>query len=115
MGPADCLFCRIVSGAIPADRAYEDGQCVAIADIAPLAPVHLLILPREHLASASELDAGREAMAGHLVHVAAQLARGRGLDVSGYRLVFNHGVEAGQTVQHLHLHLLGGRALKGMC
>jgi len=110
-----CLFCDIISGAIPAERSYEDDQCIAISDIAPKAPVHLLILPREHFSSADGLDASREKLAGHLVHVAAQLARSRGLDARGYRLVFNHGSDAGQTVQHLHLHLLGGRALDGMC
>ena len=110
-----CLFCDIISGAIPAERSYEDAECIAIPDIAPKAPVHLLILPREHVSSVDALDASLERLAGHLIHVAAQLARERGLDARGYRLVFNHGSDAGQTVQHLHLHLLGGRALGGMC
>jgi histidine triad (HIT) family protein len=109
-----CLFCDIVSGVIPAERLYEDGQCVAISDIAPQAPVHLLVLPREHFASAKEVDTAREPLTGHLVHVAAQLARSRGLEAQGYRLVFNHGSHAGQTVHHLHLHLLGGRVLNAM-
>jgi histidine triad (HIT) family protein len=109
-----CLFCDIVSGAIPAERLHEDEQCIAIRDIAPRAPVHLLLLPREHFSSASEVSGPREALVGHLVHVAAQLARSRGLDAEGYRLVFNHGHNAGQTVHHLHLHLLGGRVLEGM-
>ena len=109
-----CLFCGIVSGAIPAARLHEDSLCVAIADIAPLAPTHLLILPREHLASSDAVDGPHAALAGHLVQVAAGLARARGLDRGGYRLVFNHGADAGQTVQHLHLHLLGGRTLGAM-
>jgi diadenosine tetraphosphate (Ap4A) HIT family hydrolase len=109
-----CLFCGIISGSIPAERLYEDKDCVAISDIAPKAPVHLLVLPREHFSSTQEMNAAHEPLVGHLVHVAAQLARDRGLQGQGYRLVFNHGSHAGQTVQHLHLHLLGGRNLRGM-
>jgi len=103
----DCLFCRIASGAIPAPRLHEDARCIAIADIAPKAPVHLLVIPIEHIASASGVDEAR-------VRVAADLARERGLEAGGYRLVLNHGPQAGQTVFHLHLHLLGGRDLGAM-
>jgi len=110
-----CLFCDIISGALSAPRLHEDDQCVAIADIAPLAPVHILILPREHFGSPAEVNQARESLVGHLVHVAASLARDHGLEDKGYRLVFNHGAHAGQTVQHLHLHLLGGHRLRGMC
>jgi histidine triad (HIT) family protein len=110
----DCLFCRIASGAIPAPRLHEDARCIAIADIAPKAPVHLLVIPIEHIASASGVDEAREGLAGHLVRVAADLARERGLEAGGYRLVLNHGPQAGQTVFHLHLHLLGGRDLGAM-
>jgi histidine triad (HIT) family protein len=110
----DCLFCRIVSGAVPAAILRQDALCVVIADIAPKAPTHLLILPREHLGSSDAVDGPHAALAGHLVEVAAGLARERGLDKDGYRLVFNHGAAAGQTVPHLHLHLLGGRVLGGM-
>ena len=110
-----CLFCGIISGSIPSERLYEDKDCVVISDIAPKAPVHLLVLPREHFSSTQEMNAAHEPLVGHLVHVAAQLARARGLDEQGYRLVFNHGSHAGQTVKHLHLHLLGGRNLRGMC
>lgn len=110
----DCLFCRIVSGAIPSQRLHEDALCIAIADIEPKAPVHLLILPREHVTSVDAVDGSREALAGHLIHVAAELARKRGLDSAGYRLVFNTGAAAGQTVFHLHLHLLGGRSMAAM-
>lgn len=109
--PADCLFCRLVRGELGAALLHQDDVCVAVADIAPQAPVHLLILPRRHLASTADPDPGLEALAGHLVAVAAGLAKARGLDATGYRLVFNHGADAGQTVGHLHLHLLGGRAL----
>jgi histidine triad (HIT) family protein len=110
----DCLFCKIISGAIPSPQLFADEQCVAFADIEPKAPVHLLIVPREHIGSAAELDSGTEPLAGHLIAVAAKLARGRGLDASGYRLVLNTGAQAGQTVFHLHVHLLGGRNLGPM-
>jgi histidine triad (HIT) family protein len=111
---ADCLFCKIGAGSIPAPHIYDDPQCYAINDIAPKAPTHILIIPREHFIGAPEVDAAREALTGHLVAVAAQLAREKGLESGGYRLVFNSGPGAGQTVFHLHLHLLGGRALAEM-
>jgi diadenosine tetraphosphate (Ap4A) HIT family hydrolase len=111
---ADCLFCKFASGAIPVPKAYEDERCIAIADIAPKAPTHLLLIPKEHFVGAPEVNAAREALTGHLVAVAAQLAREKGLEQGGYRLVLNSGSDAGQTVFHLHLHLLGGRALGEM-
>jgi histidine triad (HIT) family protein len=109
---AGCLFCSIIAGSIPSPRLHEDEHCIAIADIEPKAPVHLLVLPKRHFASAAEVDAGLETLTGHLVRVAAGLAKERGLD--GYRLVFNTGADAGQTVFHAHLHLLGGKALGPM-
>lgn len=112
---ANCLFCRLVDGAIPSKRLHEDERCIAVHDIAPQAPVHFLILPREHVDSVADMDEAREALVGHLVHVASALARQSGLDPSGYRLVFNYGEHAGQTVRHLHLHLLGGGRLGPMC
>jgi histidine triad (HIT) family protein len=112
--PDDCLFCRIGSGAIPAPHLHDDELCYAIADIAPKAPTHLLVIPREHFAGAPEMDEGREALVGHLVRVASQLARQQGLERDGYRLVLNSGPAAGQTVFHLHLHLLGGKKLGEM-
>lgn len=111
---ADCLFCKIATGSIPAPHIHDDAQCYAIDDIAPKAPTHILIIPREHFAGAPEVSAEREALVGHLVRVAAQLAREKGLEKGGYRLVFNSGADAGQTVFHLHLHLLGGQALGEM-
>jgi len=110
---ADCLFCKIGSGAIPAPHVHDDELCYAIADIAPKAPTHLLVIPREHFSGAPEVSEAREKTVGHLVRVAAQLAEKRGLG-SGYRLVMNSGADAGQTVFHLHLHLLGGRPLDAM-
>lgn len=108
------IFTKIGKKEIPADLVYEDEVCFAFKDIEPKAPTHLLIVPREEFASANEVDEPREKLVGHLVRVAAQLAKQRGLSQSGYRLVFNTGSNAGQTVFHLHLHLLGGRPLHEM-
>jgi diadenosine tetraphosphate (Ap4A) HIT family hydrolase len=113
MSAADCLFCKIGSGAIPAPHVHDDDVCFAIADIAPKAPIHLLIIPREHFIGAPEVTDARERTVGHLVQVASKLAQARGLE-GGYRLVMNTGADAGQTVFHLHMHLLGGRALRDM-
>ena len=106
----DCLFCRIIDRKIPAKIAYEDERAVAIEDIHPQSPTHLLVIPRQHLPSLIESKAEDEALLGHLFLVAAQLAHKRGLDSKGYRTVINTGVGAGQTVFHLHVHLLGGRS-----
>jgi len=108
------IFTKIGNKEIPADLVYEDEVCFAFKDIEPKAPTHLLIVPREEFASANEVDERREKLVGHLVRVAAELAKQRGLSQSGYRLVFNTGSNAGQTVFHLHLHLLGGRPLHEM-
>ncbi|MGD0830543.1 MAG: histidine triad nucleotide-binding protein [Terracidiphilus sp.] len=107
-----CLFCKIVDGSIPSTPIYQDEHCYAFADIHPQAPVHVLIAPREHIASMAEAesnDADR-ALLGHLVWAAAEIARAKGL-AKGYRVVINTGQDGGQTVDHLHLHLLGGRPL----
>jgi histidine triad (HIT) family protein len=106
----DCLFCRIVEGKLPAKIVYEDDRAVAIQDIHPQAPVHLLVLPRKHVASLHDARSEDEALLGHLFLVAAQLARERGLDAKGYRSVVNNGAWAGQSVFHLHVHVMGGRA-----
>jgi histidine triad (HIT) family protein len=110
----DCLFCQIAEGKIPAKIVYQDDLSVAFADINPKAPIHLLIVPREHLASINELTADNQAIASHLLLVAKKLAADNNLSANGYRLVFNVNEHAGQTVQHLHLHLLGGHRLAGM-
>ncbi len=107
---ANCLFCRIVSGAIPAKRVFEDALSVAFADIHPQAPVHLLVIPKEHLESHAHAMADKTELVGHLMAVAGDLARAEGL-TNGYRLVVNTGDDGGQTVGHLHVHLLGGRAM----
>jgi histidine triad (HIT) family protein len=108
----DCLFCGIVAGAIPSKRLFEDELVVAFADIRPQAPTHVLIVPKEHFASLDDLGgvANGEALVGHLQMVAARLARTHGLG-NGYRTVINTGEDGGQTVAHLHVHLLGGRQM----
>lgn len=106
--PMDCLFCKIVEGKIPADRVYEDDLCIAFPDINPQAPTHVLIIPREHIPSQANAIAEHTSLLGHLMAVAADVARSRKLN-GGYRVVINTGDDGGQTVNHLHLHLLGGR------
>jgi len=105
----DCLFCRLVAGEIPSRRVHEDDLVLAIHDVAPRAPTHLLLLPRRHIASAAELTEADAPLVGRLMAVAADLARTAGLAESGYRLVTNVGPWGGQTVDHLHFHLMGGR------
>jgi len=108
----DCLFCRIASGQIPAKKVYEDDEIVAFEDINPQAPVHLLVIPREHTATLNDIQEADDATVGRLHRVAAGLARQRDLAERGYRLVMNCNAEAGQTVFHIHLHLLGGRPMQ---
>lgn len=106
-----CLFCRIAAGEIPAKLVYEDDDVVAFRDINPQAPTHILIIPRRHIASVNDLEAGDAELVGRLYLVARELAEREGIAQSGYRLVLNTGPGAGQTVDHIHLHLLGGRPL----
>ena len=105
-----CLFCKIVDGSIPSTAVYQDESCYAFADIHPQAPVHVLVTPREHIASLAESDEADSALLGHLLRATAEIARAKGL-VNGYRVVINTGQDGGQTVDHLHVHLLGGRPL----
>ncbi len=105
------LFQKIAERRIPAEIVYEDAQCFAIRDIHPQAPTHLLIIPRKPIAGLTEVEETDAPLVGHLLVVAARLAREEGLE-GGYRTVFNSGKDAGQSVDHLHLHLLGGRALQ---
>jgi histidine triad (HIT) family protein len=107
---ADCLFCRIAAGEIPAAKLHEDGLVFAIRDIHPQAPAHLLVVPREHVASAADLTDASGPLLGRLFAVAADIARSEGLD-GGWRVVTNVGPDGGQSVGHLHLHLLGGRPM----
>ncbi len=108
---ADNLFAKIIAKQIPATIVYEDERALAFRDIGPKAPVHILVIPKKDIARVSEARAEDEPLLGHLLTVAAQIARQEGIDETGYRLVTNKGRDAGESVPHLHVHLLGGRAL----
>jgi len=105
-----CIFCQIISGEAPARIVYRDGRVTAFHDLHPAAAVHILVVPDRHIASLDELSEADEPLAGHLLHVAKQIAARQGLAAPGYRLVVNTGRGAGQSVFHLHIHLLGGKA-----
>ncbi len=107
-----CIFCRIVEGSIPSDRVFETDQVLAFRDLAPQAPVHVLVVPKVHRGSLSALTPGDAELGGALLRAASEVARIEGIEESGYRVVANTGPEGGQTVDHLHLHVLGGRAMK---
>ena len=107
----DCIFCKIVAGEIPSDVLYQDEKVIAFRDINPLAPAHLLIIPRKHISSLADLSEDEASLVGDMVNVANQLAKKEGIAESGYRLVINCGKQGGQLVPHLHMHLLGGRQL----
>jgi histidine triad (HIT) family protein len=109
---ADCLFCKIAGGEIPATLVHEDQDVVAFRDIHPQAPVHILVIPREHLSSLDDVDEGHSHVLGSLYLRAAEIARKEGIAEDGYRTVLNMGADGGQTVQHLHVHVLGGRAMR---
>jgi len=106
----DCIFCQIAEHKMSAKIAYEDDEVVVFHDISPQAPVHLLVIPRKHIARISEMDAGDAKLVGHMIYTAKQQAEKLNL-ANGYRLVFNNGREGGQHVFHIHLHLLGGRSM----
>ncbi len=108
---ADCLFCKIVGGQIPAKLVHEDEHCMGFHDINPQAPTHVLFVPRRHIATANDLTVEDRELVGHLMFTAAKVAREKGVADAGYRLVMNCNKDGGQTVFHLHLHLLAGRAL----
>lgn len=105
-----CLFCRIVAGEIPSTRVAEDEHAIAIRDVAPRAPTHILVMPRDHIASAAELTDADAPLVGRIFAMAAELARAEGIADGGYRIVTNVGPWGGQSVDHLHFHLMGGRA-----
>lgn len=108
---ADCLFCKIAAGEIPANLVYEDERVVAFEDINPKAPHHLLIIPRQHIATTLELKPADADLIGHIYFVAGELARQRGIAEAGFRIVNNCNEAGGQVVWHLHFHLLGGRSM----
>ncbi len=112
MSTASCIFCRIVAGELPAKRVAEAEDMIAIHDIDPRAPTHVLIMPRRHIASVNDLTTADAGLAGRMILLAQRLAAELGIADSGYRLVLNTGTEGGQSVDHIHLHLLGGRAMR---
>jgi histidine triad (HIT) family protein len=107
----DCLFCRMVAGDVPVDKLYEDDLVIAILDIHPRAPVHFMIIPKEHIPSVKDVRGEHGPLVVRMLTTANHVARDEGVYDSGYRLAFNIGDDAGMTVRHLHLHCLGGRAL----
>lgn len=104
----DCIFCKIIQGEIPSKKVYEDDTVLAFFDIEPQAPTHIILIPKEHIQSAAEITAENSGVVAHIFEVAAQLAKENQLE-NGYRVITNIGKSAGQSVQHLHFHLLGGR------
>lgn len=107
----DCLFCKIIKGEIPSTKVYEDDLVYAFNDITPVASTHVLIIPKEHIASALEIDEKNASLIGHIFAVANKIAKGVGIDEKGFRIVNNCGEDGGQTVHHIHFHLIGGRNL----
>ena len=108
----DCIFCKIIKGDIPSTNVFRDEQVTAFRDIHPAAPLHILIVPNKHIDSVNVLMGDDEQLVGHLFTVAGQLAKKEGIDENGFRLIVNTGAFAGQTVPHIHLHLLGGAPMK---
>lgn len=107
----DCLFCKIAKGLIPSDSVYSDDKVYAFRDVDPKAPSHILLIPREHISSLAHIPEGSEALEAHMLYCIRKIAADEGLDEEGYRVVTNVGVNGGQSVAHLHFHILGGRAL----
>jgi len=105
----ECLFCKIAAGTIPAEKLYEDDDLLAFHDIAPQAPVHFLIIPKKHIQGPADVGTADEALIGKMMRIGADIAKENG--ISDFRLVYNNGAKAGQTVFHIHMHVLGGRAL----
>ena len=106
---SDCIFCRIVDNTIPSRKVYEDDECLAFEDVNPQARVHVLVIPKRHLSSLADVQEPDRTLIGHLMMVCGKVAKEKGIEDSGYRVVANTGAEAGQTVFHLHVHVLGGR------
>lgn len=107
----DCLFCKIAQGDIPAAVVFEDTEVMAFRDVNPQAPTHLLVIPKQHIATINDTDTQHEQLLGHMVLTAKKLAAAEGFNDAGYRLIFNVNSDGGQTVHHIHLHILGGRKM----
>jgi len=112
---SDCIFCKIVAGELPAEIVYQDERVVAFKDIRPVAPVHILIIPRKHIPDLTAITEEDSELIGHLHLVAVRIAREQGIADRGFRLVNNCKQEGGQVIYHLHFHLLGGRQLRNLC
>lgn len=110
---SDCIFCKILDGDIPSNRVYEDEYCIAFHDVQPAAPMHLLVIPRKHISSLDALTPQDQELMGHIMTRIPEIARNQGLD-QGYRTVVNTGEQGGQTVFHIHFHILGGRQMTGL-
>ena len=108
----ECIFCQVAAHKTPAKILYEDESCLVLEDISPKAPVHLLVIPRKHITSLNDDLEADEALLGHMMMIVRQMAKNYGIDGTGYRTVINTNAEGGQTVFHLHIHILGGRALR---
>lgn len=108
---SDCIFCKIIKGDIPCDKVYEDDKVIAFKDINPEAPVHVLIIPKEHISSVNDLSESNCDVISHIFITAKNIAKNMGINESGYRIVNNCGEDGGQTVHHIHFHMLGGRSL----
>lgn len=108
---ADCIFCKIVNGEIPSTKVYEDDKVLAFKDISPEAPVHIVVIPKEHIRSTNELNENNSSIVAHIFTVINKIAEEQGIKDSGYRIINNCGEHGGQTVNHIHFHLLGGRNL----
>lgn len=107
---SDCLFCKIINGEIPSKKLYEDEKILAFYDISPIAPVHFLVIPKQHIASVDAIDADNNAIVAYIFQKLGELAKLAGIE-NGYRVISNCGADAGQTVQHLHFHVLGGKEM----
>ena len=111
MSEANCLFCRIINGEVPGELLHQDERCIVLRDINPQAPTHVLVLPREHIESLDDASQRDESLLGHLLRVGARMANDLGHAETGYRTIINTGAGAGQSVFHLHLHVLAGRPM----
>ena len=111
---SDCIFCKIINGEIPSTKVYEDELVYAFRDIAPAAPVHILIVPKEHICCANKLEDSHKELLGHIILTAKKLAEAEGIAEDGYRIINNCGENAGQTVFHLHFHLLAGEKFENL-
>lgn len=109
---SDCIFCKVVTGEIPSTQVYDDDQVIAFRDINPVAPVHILIIPKSHIPSVNDLSDNDELLMGHLLNTAKKIAEQEGIAQSGYRLIINNGPDGRQEVLHIHLHLLGGQVMR---